>query len=139
MSNAVLGWGALFQIESLNSPNDWVTVAEVFNISPPGLQRPALDKSFGNAPNEWTTSQPGMPNASEMGIEFNFVPGGDDYSNLKSQFDDQVIRTCRIVFPEGETMEFEAYIIELSSEVPVDGQMKASAKFQVTGEIGPIT
>jgi hypothetical protein len=139
MSGARLGYGTLFQTESLNSPNDWTTVAEVFNIGPPALSREVLDLSFGNAPNEWRVSIPGMPGASEMQIDFNFIPGGTAYNSLKLEMEDQLIRRRRLLFVGGLSMEFDAYLTSLSSEVPVDSHMKATAKFTVTGEVDPIS
>jgi len=143
-SRAVLGWGTLFQTESLNSPNTWVTVAEVSNISPPASSRDVLDLSTGNAPNEWRTSIPGMPSPGEVVIDFNFIVTGnspnefDYYSDLKLEMDDQTIRRRRIVFPNGAAVEFDAYLTDLSSEIPVGAQIKATAKFTVTGEVDPI-
>lgn len=145
MTEALLGWGTLFQTRSLDSPDVWVTVAEVMNISPPAPSRDVIDLSTGNAPDEWRTSEPGMPQAGEITIEFNFIPTGDSpssyhyYSALKLEFEDKEVRRRRIVFPEGEIMEFDAYITELTSQVPVDSQLKATATFRVTGEIGAIT
>lgn len=144
MTEAVLGWGTLFQTRSFDSPDVWVTVAEVMNISPPAPSRDVLDLSTGNAPDEWRTSEPGMPDAGEISIEFNFIPTGnspsdhDYYSALKEEFDDKVVRRRRIVFPDGETMEFDAYITELTSQASAESQLKATAKFRVTGEIGAI-
>lgn len=138
-SDASLGWGTLFQTESLDSPGLWLTVAEVFNISPPTLSRGVIDTSTGNAPNEWQTCIPGMPNANEVSIQFNFVPGASDYSSLKLELDDQTIRRRKIVFPDASEMEFSAFLTELSAEIPVDSQMKATAKFQVVGEVDAIS
>ena len=143
-SQAQIGWGTLFQTESLDSPNVWTTLAEVSAINPPAPSRDAIDTSFGNAPDEWRTSIPGMPGAGEITLEFNFIPSGnspadyDYYSDLKLELDDRQIRTRRLVFPRGEILEFDAYLTSISSEVSVGDTLKATAKFQVTGQIGPI-
>jgi hypothetical protein len=85
-----------------------------------------------------------MPSEGEVSFDFNFIPTGDSpfrdyYSDLKLEMDDQEIRARRIVFPTGETLEFDAFLTGLALDVPTGAQIKATAKFQVTGEVGAIT
>lgn len=138
MSDAALGYGSLFQTGDSGSPEVWSTVAEVSNISPPAVSRDAVDLSHENGPDDWEESMPGLKRPGEMAIEFNFVPGGDAYNDLKLEMEDRVIRHRRIVFPSSEVMAFYAFVTELGAEVPVDGKMTASAKFKLSGEIDPI-
>lgn len=138
MSDAALGYGSLFQTGDGGSPEIWSTVAEVTNISPPGVARDSVDTSHENGPNEWRESIPGLKTPGEMSIEMNFVPGGDAYADLFAELSDQLIRNRRIVFPDGEVMGFRAFLTGLESEVPVDAQMKATATFQLSGAVDPI-
>lgn len=138
MSDALLGYGTLFQTESLDSPNDWVTAAEVTNLTLPSPSRDSIDLAHETGPDEWTESMPGKPRPGEMSIEFNFIPGADGYNSLKLEMDDKTIRRRRIVFPNGEIMEFSAYVADMSSEAPIDNRMTATAKFQLSGAIDPI-
>lgn len=139
MSAAQLGYGTLFQTGDGGSPQVWSTVAEVTNISPPGVSRDSVDTSHENGPNEWREAIPGLKTPGEVKIEFNFVPGGDAFADLFAELDDQQIRNRRIVFPDGEVMAFTAFLTGLESEVPVDAQMKATATFQLSGAVGAIT
>ena len=138
MSDAALGYGSLFQTGDGGSPEVWSTVAEVTNISPPRISRDAIDTSHENGPDDWEESMPGLKRPGEMSIDFNFVPGGDAYNDLKVEMEDKTIRRRRIVFPGGEVMGFSAFVTELGSEVPVDGKMTASAKFKLSGAVDPI-
>lgn len=137
-TEAAIGFGALFQTESLDSPNTWRTVAEVNNIKPPAPSRDAIDLTHESGPNEWRGSMPGMKTAGEMSIKLNFVPGGDTYAALEAELDDQTVQSRRIVFPNGAFMEFDAFLKSLDPEAPIDGAMVATATFQISGRVNAI-
>lgn len=139
MSDAVLGYGSLFQTESLDSPNDWVTAdAEITDITLPSPSREVIDLSHESGPDDWTEAMPGKPRPGDMSIEFNFVPGGNGYNDFKLEYADKTVRRRRIVFPNGAVMEFSAFVSELGAAVPLDSQMKATVKLQLSGSIDPI-
>lgn len=138
MSDALLGWGTLFQTSDGNSPAVWSTVAEVISISPPAPSRDNIDLSHENGPNEWRENMPGLKSPGEVKLEFNFVPGAATYDDLMSELSDQTIRVRRIVFPNGAVLGFSAFLTGLEPAVPVDAQITASASFQLSGSIDPI-
>jgi predicted secreted protein len=139
MSDAVLGYGTLFQTSDGGSPAVWSTVAEVTMITPPNPSRDNIDLSHENGPNEWRENMPGLKSPGEVKLEFNFIPDGNAYAELFAELSDQEIRTRRIVFPNGEIMGFSAFLTGLEAEAPVDAQMKATATFQLSGQVDPIT
>lgn len=139
MSDALLGYGTLFQTSDGGSPPIWSSVAEVTDITPPNPSREMIDLSHENGPDEWKESMPGLKTPGEITIEFNFVPGGDVYDDLMLEMDDRTIRQRRIVFPNGAILGFSAFLSSLESTAPLDEQMKATAKFQLSGEIDPIS
>lgn len=134
MSDAILGWGTIFQTETTAG---WSTVAEVTSISPPSPSRDSIDASHENGPDDWRESIPGVKSGGEVKLEFNFVPGGETYNDLMSELDDNLVRRRRIVFPNGAILPFSAFLTSLEPTVPVDAQIKAAATFQVSGEIEP--
>jgi hypothetical protein len=138
MSDAVLGYGTLFQTSDGNSPAVWSTVAEVVSISPPEIARDNIDLSHENGPNEWRQNMPGLTSPGEVKLEFNFVPGAATYDDLFAELSDQLVRTRRIVFPNGSVLGFSAFLTTLGSETPIDAQIKAMATFQLSGQVDPI-
>jgi len=139
MSDAVLGYGTLFQTSDGSSPAVWSTVAEVTAITPPNPSRDNIDLSHENGPDQWRENMPGLKSPGEVKLEFNFIPDGTAYSDLFAELDDKEIRTRRIVFPNGEIMGFSAFLTALDADAPVDAQMKATATFQLSGQVDPIT
>lgn len=139
MSDAVLGFGTLFQTSDGGSPSVWSTVAEVTMITPPNPSRDNIDLSHENGPDEWRENMPGLKSPGEVKLEFNFIPGGASYSDLFAELDDKDIRRRRIVFPTGEVMGFSAFLTALEADAPLNAQMKATATFQLSGAVDPIT
>jgi hypothetical protein len=138
MTDAILGFGTLFQTESLDSPNTWSSVAEVAEFELPPLEREAVDLSHELPPASWAESEPGMLRAGQVTLKFNFVPGGSAYDDLAAEMSDQVIRSRRILFPNGYALPFDAYLIKLQPAAPISAGLAATATFQVTGEPGPL-
>lgn len=139
MSDAILGFGTLFQTSDGNSPATWSAVAEVISISPPEISRDNIDLSHENGPNEWRENMPGLKSPGEVKLEFNFIPGAAAYDDLFAEMSDQLIRQRRIVFPNGSILGFSAFLTAIGSETPIDAQMKATATFQLSGQVDPIT
>lgn len=139
MSDALLGYGTLFQTSDGGSPAVWSTLAEVTSISPPAPTRDNIDLSHENGPDDWRENMPGLISPGEVKLEFNFIPDGTAYADLFAELSDREIRQRRIVFPNGEIMGFYAFLTSLESDVPIDAQMKATATFQLSGQIDPIT
>lgn len=139
MSDAILGYGTLFQTSDGNSPAIWSTVAEVISISPPAPSRDNIELSHENGPNEWRENMPGLKSPGEVKMEFNFVPGADTYDDLFAEMNDQTIRNRRIVFPNGAILGFSAFLTNLEPSTPIDTQITAAATFQLSGQIDPIT
>lgn len=139
MSDALLGFGTLFQTSDGGSPAVWSTLAEVIAITPPEVSRDNIDLSHENGPNEWRESMPGLKSPGEVEFTFNFIPGAGTYEDLREEMDDQEIRVRRIVFPNGEVLGFSAFLTSLGIEAAIDTQLKATAKFQLSGQLDPIT
>jgi predicted secreted protein len=139
MSDALLGFGTLFQTSDGGSPAVWSTVAEVIAITPPNPSRDNIDLSHENGPFDWRENMPGMKSPGEMEFTFNFVPGEGTYEDLMLEMDDQDIRVRRVVFPDGSVLGFSAFLTSLEIESPLDAQLKATAKFQLSGQLDPIT
>lgn len=133
MSDALLGFGTLVQTEVSGA---WRTVAEVTEITPPSMQRDVIDTTHEHGPYEWRDSLPGMKTPGELTLTLNFIPGNETYAEMKAEFDDELVRSRRIVFPNGVIMPFNAFITAFEPEAPSTEKLSATVKFQVVGETG---
>jgi len=139
MSDAMIGYGSVFQIVSENSPDLYVALAEVFNITPPTFTADQIDVTHMTSPDRRREFIPGLIDPGECSFEMNFVPG--------STSDDRLIellnlpagtnqnRSCRISYPNGVTDTFLASLTGYEPTVPTDDKMTATVTFKVSGAI----
>lgn len=136
MSDALLGFGTIYQTEVAGA---WRTVAEVTEITPPSMQRDVIDTTHEHGPYEWRGDMPGMKTPGEVSLTLNFIPGGDTYADLRNEFDDEIVRSRRIIFPNGIIMAFTAFITSIEMEAPSTDKMSATVKFKAVDETGTLT
>ena len=134
MTDAQIGYGAAFQTAD---GTDWVTIAESTAITFPALSRDAIDASHECAPGEWRQALPGLKNANEVSVEMNFT--ADQYIALAAELDTDEILLRRLVFLDGSTYPFSAFLVGLESGTTVGDRRAAAARFKVVGEPGPLT
>lgn len=141
---AAIGHGNLLQIfDTGASPDAWVTVAEVTNITPPNLSRDAQEATHTESTEGWREFIPGLKDAGEVSAELNFVPDSDTTALLMAQFDSATLTTARILFADGDVdaspltcsvWTFSAVLTGFPPEAPVDGKMTATATFKISGK-----
>jgi len=136
-SNAVIGWGTLFQTGDNNSPVTWSALAEVKALTLPPLSRDIIDAGHECAPDEWREVLTGLKNAGDVSVECNFYK--TTYQALLNELDDTTIKPRRIILPDGTQLVFNAYLTGVEVGVSVGDLISASAKFRVSGAPGPLT
>lgn len=136
-TNAKIGHGTLFAILSDSvSPADYVTVAEVTNITPPNLARDAVDATHTASSEGWREFIPGLKDAGEVTFEMNFVPSGASTDLVLEAFNADDPVSCKITFPDTPPTEwtFSAICTGFEPEAPVDDKMVASVTLKLTGK-----
>lgn len=136
-SLALLGYGSVFQIQSENSPDNYVDLQELINITPPSSELDQIDVTHMTSPNRNREFISGLNNPGECSFEMNFVPGSvsDDrlFELLNLPTGTSRRRNCRISFPNGVTWSFTAELTGYVPSVPVDDKMTATVTFKVSG------
>jgi len=135
MTDALLGHGTLFQTLV---GDDWVTAAEVRDISPPAIARDSIDISDEEAPGEWGTAMPGTRRGGEMSFDFNFIPGGAVFGDLYDELGDDTVRQRRLLFPNGFAFPFSGFLITLEPKAGMADVMTAAATLKLSGAPGPM-
>ena len=138
-SLAMLGYGSIFQIQAENSPDNYVALAELINITPPSFTLDQIDVTHMESPNRLREFISGLGDPGECSFEMNFVPGStsDDrlFELLNLPVGTSRRRACRISFPNGVTWSFNAELTGYEPTVPVDDKMTATCTFKVTGAV----
>jgi hypothetical protein len=136
-SQALLGYGSVFQIQTENSPDNFVDLAEVISITPPSSTLDQIDVTHMTSPNRNREFISGLNDPGECSFDMNFVPGStsDDrlFELLNLPTGTLRRRACRISYPNGVTWSFSAELVGYEPTVPVDDKMTATVTFKVTG------
>jgi predicted secreted protein len=135
-TSAKIGYGCLFSLGDVNSPQAYTPLAEITNISPPTLARDAVDATHSQSPEGWRDFIPGLKDGGEVTVEMNFIPSGDSTDRLIAAFNSDNLLNCKIAFNDSPATEwtFQAICTAFAPEGPVEDKMSASATFKVTGK-----
>jgi len=138
-TQASIGYGSTFEIESENSPNVYEALAEVFNITPPSMTVDMIDATHMQSPDRRREFISGLIDPGECSFEMNYVPGSASDARLNAILDLPAgvsrRRNCRIVYPNHVTHLFAAELQTYEPQVPTDDKMTASVTFKVTGPV----
>lgn len=139
MSVATLGYGSKFQIESVNSPNVFTDMGEVFNITPPSSTVDQIDVSHMLSPGRRREFIDGLIDPGECSFEMNYVAGSASDIVLRAILDTPIgtsrTRTCRIIYPNDVIDEFSANLQSYEPNLPTDDKMTATVSWRVTGTV----
>ena len=138
-SAAMLGYGSRFLIESQNSPNQYVDLGEVYDITPPSASVDQVDVTHMQSPDRRREFIDGLIDGGEVSFEMNYIPGSDADDTLNAILDTPVgqtrVRSCRIIYPNSIVHTFDANLMSYEPTVPTDDKMTASVTFRVTGVV----
>lgn len=131
-TQAFIGHGTLFQLLGNESPADWETVAEVKNVTPPGISRDLPDATHMQSPDGYREFILGLKDGGEISLELNFTEAS--VATMMAEFAKSEMSQCRIVLPTGATWEATVGLSGFESEDPVDDIVTATATFKVSGK-----
>ncbi len=138
-SVAMLGYGSVFQIQTENSPDNYVDMAEIISITPPNFSLDQVDVTHMTSPSRNREFISGLNDPGECSFDMNFVPGStsDDrlFELLNLPTGASRRRNCRVSYPNGVTWTFSGELTGYEPTVPVDDKMTATVTFKVSGAI----
>jgi predicted secreted protein len=138
-SNALLGYGSVFEIVSDSSPDLYVPLSEVKSITPPSADVDQVEVTHMQSPNRYREFISGLIDGGEASFEMNFIPGSpsDDriFELLGLPVGQSRRRSCRISFPNGVTWTFDGEVTGYEPTVPFDDAMTATVTLKVTGGV----
>lgn len=136
-TKATIGYGSLFQTNQGGSPNDWTALAEVVSVNFPPLTVDVIDAGHEAMPGEYREVLTGIRTAGDVTVVCNFQPV--TLQSLFNELNSMLLRQRRLVFPNGTSIVFNAYLISLESGLAAGDVVQATAHFRVTGAPGPLT
>jgi len=139
MTDARIAYGTLLEWSDGASPPTWTRLAEVNNITGPGMSRELPDATHMESPGGWREFIGGLKDAGEIELECNHLPNNatqDANTGVLSLFASGETRDWRLVFPTSPQViwEFEAVVSAFEPEFPIDDKMMLSVTLKVSGQ-----
>lgn len=135
---AVAATGTLLKIGDGGGPETFTTIAEVKDISGPGLTVSTEDTTSHDA-NGYRTFIPTLKEVGEVTFDINFDNGATQgfASGLYLDAVNRTLRHFQIVIPTtaSKTGSFSAYVTGWDMSFPVEGVLTASVTLTVSGSV----
>ncbi|MFE0270809.1 phage tail tube protein [Streptomyces sp. NPDC058992] len=112
----------------------FTAIADVTNLSGPGLSRETLDVTSHGSPDAYMEFLGGLKDPGEVSVDINYQPAVHDV--LVADFDDPEPRNYQIVFPDtgATTWTVKAILTGFEPEVPYDDKATAALTFKISGK-----
>jgi predicted secreted protein len=135
---ATAGFGTLLKIGDGGTPETFTTIAEVQNISGPGLKMETVDVTSHSSTGAWRQKVATLLDAGDVTFDVLFSPTAPTHSQTSGLLRDMKNRTARnftLTFPNvGATVwTFPAYVTGFEPGEPVDGALTASVTLTISG------
>lgn len=128
------GFGTQFKRGDGAGPEVFTALANITNISGPGLSRETIDVTTHGSPDQWMEFIGGLKDGGEVSLDVNYDPANHD--SLIGDFDDDAPRNYQVVFPDDDstTWSIKAVMTGFEPEAPYDDKMTATLTFKVSGK-----
>jgi predicted secreted protein len=111
----------------------FTAVANVTDITPPGIERETYDVTAHDSPEAWREFTGGLKDGGEVEIEINYDPR--EHDDLVADFADSEPRNYKVVWPGTlGNWAFAAILTNFEPEAPHDDKLAASLTFKVSGK-----
>lgn len=132
MTNAIIGVGTEF---NRWDGSEWVSIAEVKNISGPDKSREIKDATSFDSTGGYREFVSALRDSGSITITMNFSRSG--YETLNDDFEDDDKQDYQIVLPDDDTttFEFEGLVTELPLEVPHDDIITCDVTIKISDSI----
>jgi hypothetical protein len=139
MSQAISGPGFLLQFSSVAPPTTYTTVAEVKDITGPGIQVDTDDVTNQSSPNYFEEIIPTLKRGQTASFDVNLIPSDatqNSSTGLLSFLLNRTLMYWNIVMgTSGKNMSWAGYVVKFEPKFPVTKAMTATVDIKVTGAI----
>lgn len=137
-TEAVSGYGTLLKAGDGTTPTEvFTTIAEVKDISGPGMEQGTEDVTTHSSPGRAREFIPTLLDGGEVSFDVNLIFDATQgpASGLYDDMIDGTRRNYQLAFPTdgNDVCLFAAYVTGYEPDAPVDGVLGASITLKVTG------
>lgn len=133
MSNAIAGVGTI--IQKWDGASAWDRIAEVTNISGPGMTREMIDVTSLDSTGGYREFIAGFRDSGTVVLSMNYTREGLDM--FFADFEDDDAKNYEIVLPDADetSLEFEGLVQEYPLTIPTDSQVTMEVTIKITGGV----
>lgn len=138
MSDAISGYGTLFQVGNGASPEVFTSIAEVYDVAIPQSTTDLIEVTHYTSPGRRKEFISGLIDTAEFTATMNFLPAHatqDPSTGLIAAQASGVTKNYRIVLPDDDdtTVTFAAVVRSIAPTIPVNDRMTLAATFKPSG------
>lgn len=134
---AIAGVGTVFNRwdPTSGSAGGWKKIAEINNITGPGMSRDTIDTTTFDTASGYRTFITGFRNAGTMTLAMNFTQA--TYLQMKADFESDTAVSYQIILPDTEqtVIEFDGLVTEIPLTIPTDDKITADVTIQISGPV----
>lgn len=140
MTTAVGSFGTLLKVGDGGGPENFTTIAEVRDISPPALSRDVEEVTHHTSPGGWKEFIATLKDGGQVTFEINWDPANATHSYgtglLAFLVGSGVKKNFQVVFPTTGTITwaFGAIVTNFAPTGTVSGVLRANVTLRVTGQ-----
>ena len=142
-TTATIGFGVILAKGDAASPEVFTTIAEITDLSGPGLARDAVEATHTASTNRWREFLAGLKDGGEVSLTMNHLPNNATQDatsgGLVGEFatvDGDTVGNWKLTFPVSPAVSwtFPAILTAFEPATPIDDRMTATATFKIAGE-----
>lgn len=134
---AIAGVGTVFNRwdPTSGSSGGWKRIAEINNITGPGMSRDTIDTTALDTEDGYRTFITGFRNAGTLTLAMNFTQA--TYMQMKDDFESDTAVSYQIILPDTEqtVIEFDGLVTEIPLTIPTDDKITADVTIQISGPV----
>ncbi len=136
---AFSSFGTQLQIGDGATPTEaFTTIAEVMDISGPGLQQGTVEVTTHSSTNRYREFLATLKDGGEVSFDINYLPANgthDPTTGLLKKYEDGTIANYQLIFPDtaATQWDFSGIVTGFEPSEPVDGALTASVTLKISG------
>lgn len=134
MSVGLFGLGTLLKLH--DGVSTYTTILEVTDISGPSMSADSVEYTNHSSPNFTREFKPGLVDPGEVTFNVNWVPTNATHNltaGLAYLLRNRLSRSFQLVFPDGTTWTFDAFVTGYEVTAPIDDKLGCDVTLKVTG------
>lgn len=140
MTQALSGFGTLLKIGDGGTPTEnFTTIAEVTDITAPGLTMDVIDVTSHDSPDALREKIAGLKDLGECTFTINYIPTHATHNattGLIRDWKNRTKRNFKLVFPDAgaTTWSFSGFVTNFQPSAPVDDKLTADVTITLSGQ-----